>query len=82
MPEERSPIIRPRVERLFVEQGVVAGRDRVVSNYLNALLRQPRVLVQVAERIQVSRGPGIAAATGMLRNKSVRCRINELPTNA
>src|SRR5882757_4925461 len=57
MPEQRSPIARPRTERPLVEQSVVACRERVVHYHLHAGPRQPPELIEIAERVEKGRIP-------------------------
>ena len=64
-PQQRAPIFRPRLQRVFIEQAVVARRQRVVHDDLNARLGQPSELIEIAERIQKGHGPGISAAGGI-----------------
>lgn len=61
-PEQRSPVTRPRPERGFVEQTVVAGSEGVVHHYLDAGLRQASELVEIAERVEKRPVPSVAAA--------------------
>src|SRR5690242_11850639 len=63
--EKRCPVVRTRLEGFLVEQSVVADGKRVVHDDLHAHLREPSMLDEVAEGIEESGCPGIAAACGV-----------------
>src|SRR5262249_19197863 len=61
-PQQRTPVVRPRHERRFVEKTVVASHQRIVHDDLHAGLRQPSELVEVSEHIEKTRTPSISTA--------------------
>ena len=62
-PEHRRPIVWPRPQRLLVKQAVIACGQRVVRHHLDAGFGKPAKLIEISERIEESRSPGIAAAS-------------------
>ena len=64
-PQPGPPILRLWREVTLVEEAIVAGDQRVVSDHLNALPSETAELIQIAERIEERRGPGIPSAGGV-----------------
>src|SRR5258708_11893765 len=63
-PQQRAPVIRPWLQRSFIEQAVIACRQCIVHDDLNAGSCQPPELIEIAERIQEGRGPRVSTARG------------------
>src|SRR5258708_1662454 len=61
-PQQRTPVIRSRIERCFVKQAVVACRERVVHNDLTPHFCQSPELIEIPERVEESRTQAVSAA--------------------
>jgi hypothetical protein len=53
-PQQRRPIVRPRPQRLFIQQAVIACSERVVGDHLDAGFGKPAKLIEISERIEES----------------------------
>src|SRR5213082_239708 len=62
MPQQSCPVVGPRSKCSFIEESIIARRERVMRDDANTLLRQARMLIEIPECIEESRGPGISSA--------------------
>src|SRR5947209_6348103 len=62
LPQNSTPVIRSGLQRLLVQQAVIARRERIVHHDLNASLGQPPKLIEISERIEEGRFPSVSAA--------------------